>query len=219
MTEAHDDPRFRNSATYQVAVTVTIAGGARWQTAHRRADRVAERIANAAARAADVVDVHAQVGPPDAEGRMIAPTPVHFAAANSGTGRLDRPDRLSRYLDADHERALTSLADANRRHRQRRDADRDRRRAVGCVNAVRALWTTTTMPGLCGCVYCDPDLHLVLAEHPDERGGEVPRCLCGRSADSCSRHADAALVVMDGDLRSLAELAELRAAGGPEARP
>lgn len=211
MAEAHHDPRFRNAATYQVAVTVTIAGGARPSTAHRRAAKVAERIASAAARAADVVDTHAAVGPVDGDGQMIAPSGVRFAAANTGHGTYDDPTRLSRYLDPEHERALLTLAEDHARARAHKRSDSDRRRAVGC--RAPSPWSFRVDHAYCGCVYCDTDLHLALAQHPDERGGELPRCLCGQLARTCDRHADVTLVVLDGDGAALAELVELRAAG------
>jgi hypothetical protein len=58
----HERPAFWNSVEYVVAVTFTVAGGARRGTAERRAERVADRLANTA-RAADVVAVSGSAVP------------------------------------------------------------------------------------------------------------------------------------------------------------
>lgn len=63
MTSLHETDEFRNSAAYTIVLTYTVSGGARVQTARRRADRVAEQIANAASRLGSVVDVRAAAGP------------------------------------------------------------------------------------------------------------------------------------------------------------
>lgn len=208
MAEAHEHPRFTHAATYAVVVTYTVAGGARPTTAHRRAGRVAERLANAAARAADVIDASAVVGPVATDGEIIAPAKVHFAGANTGRATYGQPDKLSRYLDPDHERARASLAEANARHRAHREADRDRRRAVGCRNTER-LWSTGRW--VCGCVYCEPTFHLAVATQSDGARVEPPRCLCGQPVDQpdgrCRDHPDVELTVLDDDPQPLHDLA------------
>lgn len=80
MTAPHETDRFRNAATYTIAVTFTVAGGARSRTAHRRAEKAAERITVAAARLADVVDARAVVGLAGQDGELLAPQVVRFAA-------------------------------------------------------------------------------------------------------------------------------------------
>jgi hypothetical protein len=183
-----------------------VAGGARAWTAHRRARKVAERLANAAARAADVVDVSAKLGL--VLGAEVAWTDsVSFSAANTGRGAFVDPELLFRYLDPDHERALVSLEEANARYRQRRAADRDRRHAVGCVNSHRLPWSDTRA---CTCVYCDPVLHLALALRGSREGS--PRCLCGELSSLCRRHDELVPVVLDDDAPELEQLRELRCA-------
>lgn len=126
MTQAHEHNRFRNAAVHTIAVTYTVAGGARPATARRRAEKVADRIASAAARLRDVVDVRAVAGPAGSNGEIGSPSRVRFTAANSGSGTYSEPDKLDRYLDPDHERALASLDAANaawRRRQEQRDAE------------------------------------------------------------------------------------------------
>lgn len=209
MADAHEDPRFTNAATYTVAVTITVAGGARFRTAHRRAEKVAERLANAAARAADVVDASAKLGLV-VNDEVVWTDAVAFSAANTGHGSHAAPERLFRYLDPDHERALVSLEAANARYRQNRVADRDRRQAVGCVNAQRLPWSDARV---CSCVYCDPVLHLALALHGDREGS--PRCLCGELSSLCRRHDGLVPVVLDDDAPELEQL-RLRCAAAQE---
>ena len=125
MTQAHEHDRFRNAAVHTIAVTYTVAGGARPATARRRAEKVADRIASAAARLRDVVDVRAVAGLAGSDGEILNPIRVRFAAANSGSGTYSGPDKLDRYLDPDHERALDSLNAANaawRRTQEQSDA-------------------------------------------------------------------------------------------------
>jgi hypothetical protein len=216
MTAPHETPQFRNSATYTITLTYTVPGGSRVETAQRRAKRVAEQIANAASRLRTVVDVRAVAGPAGANGELLWPTPVRFSAANTGESRLDDADKLPRYLDPDYERALNSLADAHTRARVRRDADRDRRRAIGCANAFRGI---TTADRFCECVYCQPAAHheVVLA-----LVNEAGWCLCGRVVTTayqrCPDHRGAQLVVLDGDPIELTTLASRRAGGGPRSR-
>ncbi len=199
MTAPHETDRFRNAATYTVAVTYTVAGGARRETAHRRARVVAERIASAAARLSDVVDASAVAGVPGPDGTLVARRAVYFANAN--TGRPDRGgDKLNRYVDPDHERGLASLADANRQTRDHRDADQVRRQAVACLNT----WRTPGRPSAaCTCVYCQPGRHLELLTDPSARAVWTPRCICGRPVsdpgDRCTRHTDTEIVVLDDD--------------------
>ena len=137
MAEAHEHPRFVNSATYAVVVNVTVAGGARRRTAYRRAEKIAERLADTAARAADVVAVSAVTGPVGTDGEIICPTTVAFSRANTGAGRPGDEGKLTRYLDPDHERARASLVAADARYRAEQRADRERRRVVGCPNLQR----------------------------------------------------------------------------------
>jgi hypothetical protein len=205
MGEPHRDPRFTNSATYRIEVTVTVAGGARPATAHRRVVRVAERLANAAARDADVVDATVTLGPMSAGHGPAWTSPVSFAAANTGPAADGEPPRLARYLDPDHERAIESLSSANAAYRRRCDTDRERRLEVGCANPNRALghmgWRA------CRCVYCEPHRHFELAVHPAD--GSPVLCRCGTAVEDCRRHLDARLAVVDGDDQVLAELVEL----------
>ena len=211
MTEAHEDPRFVNSATYAVVVTITVAGGARPGTAHRRATRVAERLADTAARAADVVDVSAVSGPVTTTGEIIAPARVRFARANTGGTSAGDQGKLARYLDPDHERARASLAAVDARFRERQRADRQRRQAVGCANASGVGGSAGRR--VCGCVYCDPTVHLVVAQQPSGGRVEPPRCPCGSivgtPGERCRSHQHVELTVLDDDRQTLHELAAL----------
>lgn len=85
--EPHERPEFQNAVVYTVAVTVRVRGGARHGTADRRAKALAERLANTAARAKDVVEATAVAGPSHA-GKVFWQDPVHFAAANTGRAAL-----------------------------------------------------------------------------------------------------------------------------------
>lgn len=210
MGEPHESDRFRNTSTWTIQVTFTVAGGARPQTAWRRAERAAERIANAAARLADVVEVRAVAGMADTEGQILSPSRVRFAAANSGQGTYSEPGKLDRYVDADHERAVVSLAEANARHRARETADRDRRRELGCANTWRTSWSTHRA---CACAYCEPDRHLdTLTGSSVGRQINTPVCLCGRPdmlpGGRCSLHRNVELVVFDDDPPGLRALAD-----------
>jgi hypothetical protein len=209
MGEPHRDPRFTNSATYRIEVTVTVAGGARPATAHRRAARVAERLANAAARAADVVDATVALGPMSAHGGPAWTDPVSFVAANTGPASDGQPPMLARYLDPDHERAIHALTEANTAYRRRCDTDRQRRLEVGCANPNRALGHVAWR--VCRCVYCDPHRHLELAVHPAD--GPPVLCRCGTGAEGCRAHLDAQLEVVDTDDQVLVELVELTRLG------
>jgi hypothetical protein len=204
---AHETREFRNSVEYTIQLTFVVAGGARWRTAHARARRIAERLANTAARAKGVVDVRAVAGASH-DGEVCLPERVRFEAANSGQGTGAEPTKLDRYLDPDHERALASLADANRAARARRQADFDRRTTIGCANP------TGLGPGIarpCHCAYCLPREHL--DAWTEARGVSVQgrRCLCGRPGGPvsfvCRPHRRQQLVVLDGDPPELARLA------------
>ena len=207
MTAPHEADRFRNAAVYTVEVTVTVAGGARPDTAHRRARVVAERIAAAAARLADVVDASAVAGTPGPDGTLAAGRTVHFANANTGRAARHDGDKLDRYVDPDHERGLASLAGANRQTRDRRVADRARRQHVGCLNTWRRPGGASAA---CTCVYCQPGRHLDLLTDPSATAMWTPRCLCGRPVPRpgvrCDRHTNTQIVVLDDDRDDLQAL-------------
>ncbi|QBI20229.1 transcriptional regulator [Egibacter rhizosphaerae] len=131
------------------------------------------------------------------------PLPVRFAAANTGHPASGDPGRLARYLDPEHERALASRAEADRAARQRRRADEDRRRAVGC-RTVAALGGRS---GACWCVYCDPAIHL--NERRQRAGWTEGRCVCGAlppHGSACVGHRCHELVVLVGDHPAVALL-------------
>lgn len=207
----HQTPAFKNAAEYVVAVRFTVAGGARRQTAERRAERVAQRVASAAARAADVVAVSAVTGPTSADGEILVPRRVHFAAANTGHAAYGDPQKLDRYLDPEHERALASLQAANAAYRARQDADRQRRRALGCANAHRVGSFGDRRS--CECVYCRPEDHLSARELAVSAPHVFPppSCLCATPTPDggrCLHHRHVELVVLDGDPQALGQLAE-----------
>ncbi len=208
---AHDSPRFRNAVEYTIAITVTLAGGARHGTADRRAERLAERLANTAARCGDAVQVTAVAGPSH-HGNAIRPQPVHFAAANSGRGTYAEPAKLDRYLDPDHELALRSLAAAEEAFTDHLQADRARRRAVGCRNTRCSL---TPPERACECVYCLPEEHCASLRGRRRRRPDplaTPRCVCGAAVpldgQRCPHHRAVAVVVLDGDAPALRLLAD-----------
>ncbi len=214
MSAAHERSEFRNSARWTVSIAFTAAGGARPRTARDRAERVAARLASAAARVAGVVDVTAVSGPSDSSKPFepLAPQRVFFDAANSGHGTYGRPDLLSRYVDPEHERALTSLAEANRAFEARRRADEQRRRAVDCANTYQLLERR-----FCECVYCAPATFLagLTTPYPESSPHPInrPRCVCGLNPVGperrCTRHRDVRIVVLDDDLAAVAEAARL----------
>jgi hypothetical protein len=212
----HETPQFQNAARYVVSVTFTVAGGARRETAERRAEKVAERLASAAARAAGVVEVTAVAGSAGSDGTIVVPRRVHFAAANTGAGTYADPQTLDRYLDPEFERALASLKAANEAFRARQQADRQRRLAVGCTNAYGASLFRERQR--CECVYCQPDDYLVaheLAGRGSHWFGPL-RCLCGTPTPTggrCMHHRDATLVLLDGDPVSLQQLAAIDVRG------
>jgi hypothetical protein len=105
-----------------------------------------ERLANAAPRAADVVEVSAVAGFAGGDGTLLAPRRVHFSAADTRHVTYGDPDKLDRYLDPEHERALASLLAANEAYRARQRADRERRQAVGCTNTTASDYPATAGP-------------------------------------------------------------------------
>lgn len=213
MTAPHETPQFRNAAEYTVTITFRVEGGARWQTADRRARKIAERLTNHAARAAQVVEVSA-VGGPSQDGKPFAPERIRFSAANSGAGSYGEPTKLGRYLDPEFERALASLAEVNAAARAVTEADQQRRQAIGCLNTYQS--SSSSLPAArCLCVYCAPGEH----EHAlrrAEAGQPDPlrsvRCICGRAVAAaglrCARHIGVQLVVLDGDSERLRRLAQ-----------
>lgn len=216
----HETREFANSVEYTVQIRFVVAGGARWQTAYGRARKIAERLANGAARAKGVVDVRAVAGASHG-GELLTPERVCFEAANSGHGTNADPAKLDRYLDPDHERALDSLAAAHTAAHVRRQADRTRRQAIGCANPSQL---TAGLARPCGCAYCRPIEHL--DGHVLRSPGSSPagvQCLCGRRLDApgpdCRSHRDHQLVVLDGDPSELAQLAALVARRDPPSLP
>lgn len=203
----HEAREFTNSVEYTIQLTFVVAGGARWRTGHARARKVAERLANTAARAKGVVDVRAVAGA-SRDGQLQTPERVCFDAANSGHGTGADPTRLDRYLDVDHERALVSLAEVNATARVRRQADFDRRQRIGCANPA-GLGPGLARP--CRCAYCRPQEHLAAPGAAHEAWAGDGRCLCGRpstpSTPGCASHSGRQFVVLDGDPPELARLA------------
>lgn len=211
----HEAPAFQNAAEYAVVIRFTVAGGARQRTAERRAERVAERLASAAARAADVVAVSAVTGPANSDGTVLVPRQVHFAAANTGHAAYGDPQKLDRYLDPEHERALASLQAVNAAYRARQHADRQRRRDLGCANAHRVGSFGDRRS--CECAYCRPEDHLTARELAASAPHlfPPPSCLCATPTPDggrCLHHRHVELVVLDGDPEALQQLAE--ACGG-----
>jgi hypothetical protein len=203
----HETREFTNSVEYTIQLTIVVAGGERWRTGHARARRIAERLANTAARAKGVVDVRAVAGA-SRDGEVLAPERVCFDAANSGHGTGVEPAKLDRYLDPDHERALASLADANAKARVRRQADFDRRCAIGCSKPA-GLGPGIARP--CRCAYCRPHEHLELRAETPDPWADGGRCLCGHPstppAFGCRPHRGQQLVVLDDDPAELVRLA------------
>jgi hypothetical protein len=203
----HETREFTNAVEYTIQLTFVVTGGARWRTAHARARRIAERLANTAARAKGVVDVRAVAGASH-DGQLLTPERVCFDAANSGHGAGVDPSKLDRYLDPDHERALASLAEANATARVRRQADFDRRCAIGCSNPA-GLGPGLARP--CRCAYCRPDEHLEVRAETHKTWVNGGRCPCGRPsappASGCRPHRGQQLIVLDGDPPELTRLA------------
>lgn len=216
----YETDEFRHAAEFTVTVTFVVAGGARRETAGRRARKLVERLANVAARAKGVVDVRAVAGA-SRKGEIAAPERVCFEAANTGRATNADPTKLDRYLDPDRHLALAALAQDHAAARARIEADRQRREAVGCANP----WQNPTV-GLdgCGCVYCQPAVHLDdLDPHVRSGRGDTPRCACGREATvpvaSCVGHRDHRLVLLDGDPPELERLAAIWSHHPPPNRP
>jgi hypothetical protein len=206
----HTEPSFTNAATYTVAITYTVAGGVRHGTADRRAKQVAQRLAGAAARLRDVVEVTATAGRSH-DGKQLVAERVRFDAANTGHATYGQPDKLDRYLDVDHERALRSLAEANAAAERRRQVDQERRREISCRNIYRLRYSPRVD---CACVYCDPEDHYTairLAAQTGPNHFRVYRCVCGAAVavpgGRCAVHRDVRLVVLDGDGAALQLLA------------
>ena len=218
MTAPHEQPEFTNSAEYTLSITFRVAGGARPGTAHDRARRIAERLTDATARAAGVVEVSA-VGGESHEGRPLVQERIRFPLANSGSGTAADPTQLARYLDPDHERALESLAGASAARRRGAEADQARRRAVACLNTNRL---EGLQPMRCLCVYCEPAAHEQALSRPGSTG-PVPigpvRCVCGRpvavAGMRCSRHRDIRPVAIEGDGAVLTRLVQRLQADRP----
>ena len=214
----YETREFRNSVESTVAITFVVAGGACWQTAYRRARRIAERLANTAARAKGVVEVRAVAGA-SRKGEITASERVCFDAANSGRAGSTEPPKLDRYLDSDHERGLVALAQDRTEARARIEADRQRRDAVGCANP----WQNwSELARYCGCIYCQPSVHLAERDHP-RSSVEPSRCACGRGASEqtgrCAGHRHHQLVALDGDPGELDRLAALWASHPPPEHP
>ena len=222
MTEQpHERPEFFNAVTYAVTVTITVEGGRRRGTADRRARKVAERLANAAARTPGVVEVTATAGW-TSNGKVPWPERVGFAEANTAQGGHAEVDKLDRYLDPDHEFAMRSLAEENAAAERRRQADRERRRGIGCHNTYALIPTDRRH---CKCVYCRPDDHYREIQSI-ERHGQSPfctyRCLCGiavaAESERCLAHRRAEIVVLEQDDSALQLLAQRSRQRSPDAR-
>ena len=176
MDSPHERSEFTNAVTYTVAVTVTVEGGKRFGTADRRARRVAERLANTAARTPGVVEVTATAGHSH-DGQVTSPQRVRFAEANTGHDTHSDPHTLDRFLDPDHELALRSLAEANAAYRTRQQADRQRRVEVSCRNPDDSV----LRDAYCLCVYCQPERHYDAVRDacaPEPSPWVEHRCVC-----------------------------------------
>lgn len=214
MSSPHEDSAFTNAVTYTASITYTVAGGVRRGTADDRARKVAERLANAAARIPVVMEVSATAGW-TVNGKVHWPQRVLFGQANSGHGTYGEFAMLDRYVDPERERAVRSLAAANSAAEQRRQADHDRRRSVGCHNTYAF---STTGHRYCRCVYCQPHDHDAVAEARRADPG-IPMiehlCLCGQAVpaagDRCLSHHSASICVLEGDSPALLRLADIDA--------
>lgn len=210
MTQPYETPAFSHSAEFTVAITVVVAGGKRHTTADARARRIFERLANHAARSKPALEVTATAGASH-KGEILWNTAVAFTAGNTSPDPLHE-GKFYRYLDPEFEHAKQTLAAANAAAQARREADRRRRRAVGCANAYPSLLE----PGRrsCECAYCEPEDHLLAARPHDSatHGLALGRCLCGtavpRPGQRCSRHRNVTLELLDGDPAPLQLLAD-----------
>ena len=215
MASPHEDPAFTNAVTYTASITYTVAGGARHGTADGRARKVAERLANTAARIPGVVEVSASASW-TVNGEVHWPQRVHFGQANSGHGTAGEPEKLDRYLDPEHDHAMRSLAAANAAAEQRHQADRERRRAVGCSNSYAM---STIDHRYCRCVYCQPGDHDAAAEAQRVDPGNPMiehQCVCGQwvpaAGDRCLPHRAVSICVLERDHAALQRLADLTTA-------
>jgi hypothetical protein len=209
-TPPHESPEFTNASEFTVTITFTVAGGARRQTAERRARKTAARLADAATRISGVVEVSARGGV-SYDRKPSWPSPIYFSAANSGFAAPTAPQRMSRYVAPEHEQALQSLAAANAAFRERQRDDEQRRRAVGCSNAQRAPYGL--QPNGCACAYCRPGEHALDAMVHDDAGPNrwrTYRCLCGVAVSTpggrCVAHRGVELILLAGDPADLAQL-------------
>ncbi len=209
MDSPQQRPEFANAVTYTVAVTVTVEGGKRFGTADRRARRVAERLANTAARTPGVVEVTATAGHSH-DGQVASPERVRFSEANTGHGTYSDPHTLDRFLDPDHELALRSLTEANAAYRARQQADRERRAEASCRNPNDSV----LRDAYCLCVYCQPERHYDVirdARAPGHGLWVEHRCVCGQPValpgERFLRHRDAKVVALQGDAPALHQLA------------
>ncbi len=216
---AHEHPEFVNAAEFTVKITLTVAGGARRETAERRATRIAERLADVAARARDVVAVIADAGP-SRDGETVSwPQPVWFSLANSG--QVNTRGRLNRYLDPDYERALHSLEAANVRASARREADRRRRVDVACRDPYQLGGDERSC---CRCVYCRPldyEHELKLVSHQGADPFAIYHCVCGspvaQPGSRCHLHKFTRLVLLKDDPPALQWLVSaLDSIGSPD---
>ena len=203
--EPHEADQFRNAATLTVAITFTVAGGARVDTARRRGERLAARLADSATRVADTVEVSActhrggvQLG--DGHHALLFPAANTELNVGGATGR--------RWIDPEHELGQRSLAAADATARAAHEADLERRRDVGCRNGSRLLpdWS-------CRCVYCRPVDHPEAATiHLQDMDAPTPLCPCGRltrRAGPCRDHEHVQVVVLDHDPPELLRVVDL----------
>lgn len=204
-SDADGPAEFANAAEHTITLTVVVAGGVRRSTARRRAERVAEKLADAASRTKHVLEVAARAGPSHL-GEVHFSHPVAFPAAN--TGESNRDGRLGRWVDGDFALFLEQRRVERLRARERRDRDRRRRLDVGCLDASQLADES------CPCVYCRPAGHLRAVSQHGEGAPTVfaaPRCLCGgyvpAPGSRCVRHRSARLVLLPGDPEELRRFA------------
>lgn len=212
----HETREFTKSVEYTIQLTIVVAGGARWRTAHARARRIAERLANTTARVKGVVDVRAVAGASH-DGQLLTPERVCFDATPT-PGTAPAPTRPSSTATSTRTTsALASIAEANAAARARRQADFDRRQAIGCSNPA-GLGAGTARP--CRCAYCRPQEHLEVRAETPVSWADGGCCLCGRPsappAFGCRPHRGQQLVVLDSDPPELARLAAVIARSTPD---
>lgn len=194
---AADAPALRHACSWQVTITYTVEAGARPATGWARAERLARRLANAAARSSGVLEVSAASGP---WGSKPALRRLQFEAANAGCGSYAQPELLDRYFDPDWQRDRKAVRTAEQRSRDASNADARRRSDLGCRNVARAASEPVRF---CGCCYCDPADHLAAArlaviddsvQEPCPCGVHLRGAACGDSAGHRR-----ALAVLEGD--------------------